>query len=62
MTLITATALGLLYFFTDRGSGQRLCTLTDSARYARRDRTVTGEDVALFGGGEAKTRTIGKAS
>ena len=62
MTLITATALELFQFFTDHKSGQRLCTLTDSARYVRQDRSVTGEDVALSMGGAAKTRTIGKAA
>ena len=62
MALIDATAFGLFHFFTDRKNGQRLCTVTDSARYVRQDRSVTGEEVALSAGGTAKTRSIGKAT
>ena len=61
VALISATASGLFHFFTDRNSNQRLCTVTDSARFVRQDRTLTGEDV-LLSHGASKSRTIGKAS
>lgn len=59
--LITATALDL-FFFLHGKENQRLCTVTDNARYVRQDRCIDGSEVIRADGGKAKNRTIGSAS
>ena len=62
VSLITATALELFYFSDDWRGGQRICTVTDNARYVRQDRRVDGQHLIVDGYRTTKCRTIGTAS
>ena len=62
VSLITATALNLFFFLDDLRGGQRICVVTDDARYVRQDRRVDGQQLAFNGDRAAKCRTIGAAS
>lgn len=57
-----ASERGFLKFWNAPNTGARMWTITDSTRYVRQDRTLSGKPIRFKDGSQGKSRTIGKAS